>query len=291
MRRLQATAMRLAIAGLAAFSLGIALVVASLAHASGTPAFADSSAYELFCPGTPVGNIVLNGVVTTGTISPASPAAGQQFSLTNYQSTVALPSSIVSAAAALGNWAIIGTAVTKVDATGATPAAISGGDITINAPIPSPVPSNGLTLRLPSTPVTVGPFTASGGDITLTVDPAISLSLMVSGSSLDLTCTPYPNNAAPRASSQVRAAGAKASPVIATSARDGNGRDEYHRVGKHDDTTTTPSANVHGALRAVLPGHPGRKRGAQRRRDLGHAVACRRRPRASPSASRATRRW
>ena len=72
-----------------------------------------------------MGNIVLNNVVTNGTITPASPAAGSQFNLTNYSSIVVLPSSIASAAQALGNSSITGTAVLKVDATGATPANIS----------------------------------------------------------------------------------------------------------------------------------------------------------------------
>src|ERR1035438_9520673 len=124
MRRLQTAAMRLALAGLSALSLGIVLVVASLAHSSGIPAFADSVPYELYCPGTPVGNIALNGVVTTGTITPAAPASGSTFNLTNYQSTVILPSSIAGAAAALGNSAIVGSATLKVDATGATPPSV-----------------------------------------------------------------------------------------------------------------------------------------------------------------------
>ena len=196
MRRLQTAAMRLALAGLSALSLGVVLVVASLAHSSGTPAFADSAPYELYCPGTPVGNIALNGVVTTGTITPAAPASGSTFNLTNYQSTVVLPSAIVGAAAALGNSAITGSATLKVDATGATPASVAASPIMINAPIPSPVPSTGLSLVLPSTPGTVGPFTASGGAISLTVDPAIALTLVVSGSDLNLTCNPYPNNSA-----------------------------------------------------------------------------------------------
>jgi len=188
----------------------------ALFAASSTSAFADSSPYELYCPGTPVGNIALNGVVTTGTITPASPAAGTQFNLTNYQSTVSLPSAIASAAAALGNSAIVGTATLKVDATGATPASVAGPPVTINAPIPSPVPATGVSLVLPSTPGSVGPFTASGGAISLTVDPAIALGLVVSGSTLNLTCTPYPNNAV--ASGIVAAAptSPKASPVIAS---------------------------------------------------------------------------
>src|SRR5579863_3025693 len=215
MRRLQALAMRLALAGLAALSLGALLVVASLVQSSGTPAFADSAPYELFCPATPVGNIVLNDVVTTGTITPASPAAGQPFELTNYQSMVPLPSSIVSAAAAAGNSAILGTAALKVDATGATPTAMAAPPIPIDAVIPSPVPSAGLTLTLPSPPGTVGPFTASGSSISLTVDPTISIELVVSGSNLELTCTPYPNNSAVAGIVSGTPTEAETSPVIA----------------------------------------------------------------------------
>ncbi len=200
------------VTGLVAGSGGIFAMFAATA----APAFADSSAYELYCPGTPVGNIVLNGVITTGTITPAAPASGAQFNLTNYQSNVSLPSSIVSAAAALGNSSITGTASVKVDATGATPASVAAPPITINAPIPSPVPSTGLTLSLPSTPGTVGPFTASGGAISLTVDPSVSLGLVVSGSTLNLTCNPYPNNTAPTGISSTAPAGAKAAPVIAS---------------------------------------------------------------------------
>jgi hypothetical protein len=184
--------------------------------ATATPAFADSSAYEVYCPGTPVGNIALNGAVTTGTITPASPAAGSQFNLTNNSTTVVLPTAIVSAAAALGNSSITGSATLKVDATGATPAALAAPPITINAPIPSPVPPAGLTLNLPSTPQTVGPFTATGGAISLTVDPAVSLTLVVSGSNLNLTCTPYPNNSAATGIVSAAPTAAKASPVIAS---------------------------------------------------------------------------
>jgi len=189
--------------------------------AQATPAFADSSAYELYCPGTPVGNIAINGVITSGTITPAAPAAGATFNLTNYSSTVVIPASIASAAAALGNSSIAGTAVTKVDATGATPASIGSGNLVINAPLPSPVPSTGITLNLPSPAASVGPFTATGGAISLTVDPAISLTLMVSGSNLTLTCKPYPNNTTPTGIVTAAPSGSSASPVIATATAGG----------------------------------------------------------------------
>jgi len=255
MRRLHAKALRIALTGFAALSFGIAIVIASLVQGSGAPAFADSSPYELYCPGTPVGNIVLNGVVTTGIITPASPAVGQQFNLTNYQSVVALPSSIVSAAAALGNSAITGTANLKVDATGATPASVAAPPITIDAPIPSPVPTTGLALNLPSTPGTVGPFTASGGAITVTVDPAISLGLVVSGSTLNLTCTPYPNNSETTGIVASAPTAAKASPVIAT-ATAGTGTTTTSSGSTSSTPTTTPSTALTGAYELYCPSTP-----------------------------------
>ena len=115
-------------------------------------------AYELFCPGTPVGNIALNNVSTTASI-PSGLSTGQQFEATNFQTNLNLPSSIVSAAAALGNSAITGDAVVKVDATGANPATVSSGDLAINVPIPSPVPTSGLACTLETT-VNLDPLAA-----------------------------------------------------------------------------------------------------------------------------------
>ncbi|HUI01938.1 MAG TPA: hypothetical protein VLZ77_00220, partial [Acidimicrobiales bacterium] len=89
----------LATIGTAAILIGGALATLTLVRGVASPAYANTTPYELYCPGTPVGNIVLNHVVTTGTISPPAPAAGQAFELTGYQSVVNLPSSIVSAAA------------------------------------------------------------------------------------------------------------------------------------------------------------------------------------------------
>jgi len=177
----------------------------------------EAGAYELYCPGTPVGNIVLNNVTTSGTLSPSDPSSGEQFNVTGYQTQVALPTQIVTAAAALGNSAIVGTAAAQVDATGATPASVSAGTLTINAPIPSPVPPTGLVLDLPSTPETVGPFTATGGAVTITEDPVASLTLVVSGSDLSLTCRAYTNNSEFSGIVDTPPPGDPVSPVIATS--------------------------------------------------------------------------
>jgi hypothetical protein len=173
-------------------------------------------AYELFCPGTPVGNIALNNVDTTGTITPPDPASGVPFNLTGYQTTLTIPASIASAAAALGNTAITGTATGSVDAVGATPAQISTGAMNIDVPLPSPIPPTGVSLTLPTPAGTIGPFTASGGAITLAEDARVQLVLIVSGSQLTLHCSAYPNNTEPTGIVSSFPPGSPTSPVIAT---------------------------------------------------------------------------
>jgi hypothetical protein len=231
--------------------LGAAIVV-SVAGQSAASAQPVSGPYELYCPGTPVGNIALNDVVTTGTLSPSDPSAGQTFSLTGYQTTVTLPSAIVSAAAALGNSAIVGTASTTVDVIGATPATTPVGPIDINAPIPSPVPGNGLELALPSTPDTLGPFTATSSAITIEEDPSASLSLDVSGSTLNLTCDAYPNNSAATGIVSGAPGGSPITPVIA----EGGGGSNTTTTTQGTSTTTTPSEQLTGAYELYCPGTP-----------------------------------
>jgi hypothetical protein len=193
-----------------------------------------AGAYELFCPGTPVGNIVLNNVNTSGTITPAAPTSGQQFNLTGYQTTLTIPASIASAAAALGNSAITGTATAAVDANGATPAQISTGAMNINVPLPSPIPPAGISLTLPSPAGTIGPFTATGTAITIAQDASVQLVLTVSGSNLILRCSAYPNNSAPTGIVAFRPQGAPMSPVIAV-------------AGGGSPPTTTPPTTTPGS--------------------------------------------
>ena len=173
-------------------------------------------AYELYCPNTPVGNIVLNDVNTTGTITPADPAPGEQFNVTGYQSTINLPASIASAAAALGNTDLGGTATASIDASGATPAQISTGTMNFDTPLPPFVPSSGVTLTVPSTASTIGPFTASGGVISIAEDASVQLDLIVSGSDLTLRCSAYANNSEPSGIVEGRPPGSPMSPVIAS---------------------------------------------------------------------------
>ena len=106
---------------------------------------------------------------------------------------VNLPASLASAAAALQP-NLQGSATAQIDATGATPATTPEGPLNFNVPIPSPVPADGVALSLPSTAATVSGFTATSSPVTIQEDSAASLTLMVSGAPLTLTCTAYPND-------------------------------------------------------------------------------------------------
>jgi hypothetical protein len=160
---------------------------------TGGPPTRLTGAYELYCPGTPVGNVVLNDAVTSASLSPSSPGAGQAFSLSGYQTTVNLPSSLASAAAAVSS-TLAGSATAQIDAVGATPATTAVGPFDFNTPFPSPIPDAGVTLQLPSTPETVNGFTATSGQVVIQEDSAATLTLSVAGNDLALTCTAYPNN-------------------------------------------------------------------------------------------------
>ena len=210
-----------------------------------------TGAYELYCPGTPVGNIALNDVTTSGSITPADPSSGEQFTVTGYQSQVSLPTQIVTAAAALGNTAILGSATGAVDVTGASPATLSTGAMDIDAPIPSPVPSAGLVLDLPLSPGTVGPFTATGGTITVTQDPSVTLVLNVSGSNLTLTCRAYPNDTVATGIVTAAPTATPVSPTIATTAT--TPPVTTPETLPPDGDTTAPPTTVPGSEPTVIP--------------------------------------
>ncbi len=212
----------LRVAGSAALLSGGAWCIAAAAASTAASA-ATSAPYELYCPGTPVGDIILNNATTSGVITPAAPAAGSTFSITDYQTIVNVPFALVTASAALGNTDLAGSATVGISATSATPASITSPVIDFTAPIPTPVPATGVTLDLPATPSTVGPFTATSGAITITQSTKASLTLTVSGNPLALTCTSYKNNSAATGIVTVAPpASDAASPIIATATATGN---------------------------------------------------------------------
>jgi hypothetical protein len=215
------------------------------------PAAADSSGFELYCPGTPVGDVVLNNVVVTGSISPAAPSAGQAFSLTNFQVQANIPSSLASAAQALGNTSVTGTAVVQVDATGASPSSIKSSTLSFSSPLPpngTPIPASGVNLDVPSPAGSIGPFTATGGPITLAIDKSASLTLEVSGSPLTLTCTAYPNNTVPSGIVKASPSGPPATPTVATATAAPPG------AATQMPTTTAPATAPSGSSNLAFTG-------------------------------------
>jgi hypothetical protein len=157
--------------------------------------------YGLDCPGTPLGEVVIAGVVTKGDISPASPAAGQSFSLTGYQTIANIPQHLAEAAGAIQvppfSQPLAGTATTQIDAYGATPATTHQGPTNFSAPIPNPPPASGVALNIPDPAATVSGFTATSPNISIVEDASASLSLQVNGSTLTLTCTAFPASVIP----------------------------------------------------------------------------------------------
>ncbi len=211
----------LRVGGSAALLSGAAWCITAAAASTAASA-ATSAPYELYCPGTPVGDIILNNATTSGTITPANPAPGSTFNITGYQTIVNVPFALVTASAALGNSDLAGSASVGINATSATPATLPSPAISFTVPIPSPVPMTGVTLDLPAAPSTVGPFTAGSGAITITQSTKASLTLTVSGNPLALTCTSYKNNSGPTGITMTPPPSSDAaSPVITTATSSG----------------------------------------------------------------------
>jgi hypothetical protein len=179
-----------------------------------------------------VGTIALNDAVTTATMSPATPSSGQTFNLTGYSTTVTLPASLAGAAAALSP-TLTGSANAQIDSSGATPATLPTGTQSFSYTIPSPVPAGGVPLQVPSTPATLGPFTATSSAITMQQDSSIALQLVISGAPLNLTCTAYPNNTI--TPSGITTASPTAAPIAPVIAFAGGGS---------TTTTTSPPATT-----------------------------------------------
>ena len=218
MGRFHATATRLSVVGALALIVGSSLVAGVLAQAITTSAFADTSPYEVFCPNTPIGNLVLNDVVVTGTLSPASPTAGQQFNLTGLQTQAQVPAVVVQQAEAVGLTSLTGTMTTTIEATGATPPSISTGSLAFDVPIPNPIPSSGVTLDIPSPSTTVGPFTATSSNVTVSsgAEAEITFDDGPGIGQIDLQCASYANDSLQSGITNQTPPGLPISPVIAT---------------------------------------------------------------------------
>jgi lysophospholipase L1-like esterase len=166
--------------------------------------------------------VVLNDVVTAGSLAPPSPSA-EPFAVSDYQIQLTLPSSFVSAWQALGNTSISGSLTASLDTSGnVQPFSVTVGPLAFDLPIPGSVPSSGLGLDVPPSPTIVGgffstPFTIAPGNtappsnVSLFVGSTMTLTLNTSGSPSTLTCTAYPNDAI--TTSGITTSGSVGSPI------------------------------------------------------------------------------
>jgi hypothetical protein len=163
-------------------SLGgaLALIGAGLAGsvglvASSTNAGADTNPYSATCTltvsGAPVPE-VLNGLVTTGSLSPSAPASGKTFTLSNF----ALQFGFGSLAAAIIGDTLSGTVTGSVTASGATPASQA---VTYTIP-PTVIVANQPPIAASGSAVS---FTAGSGSppATVSTGTSVTLNLNISG--------------------------------------------------------------------------------------------------------------
>jgi len=110
-----------------------------------------------------------------------------------------------------------GSATGKLDVTGGTPATLATPTLNFSLTLPALPITTPVPLQVPSTPISLGPFTASSSQITVQNDSQTSLTLLVSGQPLTLTCTSYANNSVPSGidSTGATPSGQPLAPVIA----------------------------------------------------------------------------
>ena len=114
--------------------------------------------------------------------------------MTGYQTHIPLPAGLVSAAAGLGNSSFDGLAASAVDAYGATADRASTGSMGFDVPIPARCRARGSGVDFPTAPTTVGPFTASGGPVTIAEDQSTLVVAALSSKAFTMSCTAYPND-------------------------------------------------------------------------------------------------
>jgi hypothetical protein len=153
--------------------------------------------YTMDCAVPIIGTLPLQ--VSIFATAPGSVQAGRSVSLHAVRSTVAIPASLVDLALEFGITTLSGTISTvDFDATNATPAVLNSlsapasfGPITL-------VEGQPATFQVPSTPQTVGPWTAGSSGNTITYTPGeVDLTVLLS-----FSCTPV--SPAPLATTTIR---------------------------------------------------------------------------------------
>jgi len=152
-----------------------------------SPAFADTGPLTYNCPVPPSLNFPID-ITVTGSI-PSPIAAHQTFSVSNFEAQVTIPQSVAQALAGYGVTSMSGTTATTVNAVNATPSTISPAVAWGPISIPASPPPSGVSFDIPSSPTSVGPFTATNGEPGVTTGTFTS-TVTTNTSTTSTTCTP-----------------------------------------------------------------------------------------------------
>ncbi len=159
--------------------LGVFVTIAGVTLGSG-PASADTGFVNYTC--TPGGAV---SVDITGSI-PTTVSVGSQFNVSGYQVVVDLTTTQVQAIeSGFGVTTLSGGVRVTTNAVGATPSSLTSTVGTFSVNLPSPAAP--VSYSVPSSPTTLGPFTATAGHVVLTAGDG---TLSFSNIGIAASCTP-----------------------------------------------------------------------------------------------------
>jgi hypothetical protein len=167
-----------------------ALVLATAGSASAATL---SGTIPYTCPITVGGSVLTTPTLNIGVsaTAPASVAPGGSITLTDLQTSTTIPASLVTELVDLLHVTSFGGTVITFDfnATGATPGTINGVPAAGIAFSVKVTTGHSATIVLPSTPETVGPWTA-GSSGTVSIEPGnVTITSKVGTSSATISCT------------------------------------------------------------------------------------------------------
>ncbi|HEV2361015.1 MAG TPA: DUF6801 domain-containing protein [Acidimicrobiales bacterium] len=188
--RKRSNAMRVATAATsAALALGLGgAMAAGLALAAPGVAGAASGTVNYACT-FPVINKTYTIPITMSATVPASVTPGQTFSITGFQTTSVIPAAVVNVFVFLKYSDLAGTVTSfTVNATGATPASLNAAATPFSFKVPIQQ-SAAATIVTPTTPISVGPFTAGSSGTVSIVPGNVEISSKVGSSTVNVPCT------------------------------------------------------------------------------------------------------
>lgn len=184
---------RLATTATVALASAGALTGALLLGSAQSAGAATSGTIPYTCPISVGGSVLTTPTLNIGVVAtaPSSVAAGGSITLTNVQTSTTVPASLVTELVDLLHVTSFGGTVVTFDfnATGATPATINGvpsSGVTFSVKVTSGQPA---TIVVPSSPETVGPWTA-GSSGSVSIEPGnVDITTKVGTSTATIDCT------------------------------------------------------------------------------------------------------